>query len=792
MWLRRPEIGLLDWTSATPFGSLPPHGDVAPDRGFRQPAVTSRRRWAFIRAALLASLMGWAVLDDVDAGHGYGEVDRGDEYVVTGRVVARGHGRHVTYRHPVTDQLVTADLPAWAVAAPPVGRIVELVVDADPLSPQLLGDRFGPKANWTLHLTFAALALLNLLPWWSARRSKQLVSSPPSHPSAIGVVTERRHWLRRSVDLDLYEAGARIGERPLCTVPILTLPAVAADVPFAVVIHGRPRRWRRVVATTRGPDPITMWPRQRALWAPRGIFTGRNPIAASGWTPITPPSRFDGLVSRRTLRAPAFWVALGAALAGWTTVVTLQNAEAAREFDQRAERRIAEVVGYRDEDTVVELRLIDGDQRTVRVTAEIEAQEYPIGTRYEILVDPDADKRAARLVAEPYDAAEPIIWGAVLLVVSSLWLLVRQLGRRAVIVAARRGPWRRVRATLDPSPTVSTLSLLGHGGAIGWVTIESGSDPTAMEPEVVVAGEPGPGLSLAVWRDDGAPLATIGPLRMPSTLPPADPVESEAVDGPGAAVLALQPNPIVGANPFARSSRRQFVRVSAQCIEIYAPQWFGRTVWRVPTTGCAFEDLGALDDSADAAPAIEDELTEGELTEAPLIPYLVSATQWSAPTTTLLFATPQRVPQLPWWMLGSSSVIPWLAARSSTGVAIDGVQVQFTDPTRATATLQAAGLTPVTDSTYWLRRHREVTTEPSHMAEIARRRRRRVILSMLTLVGPAAGLVTIFIAGDDAGWPPIVGGIVMMGLPGTLGTIARIVDARRRGRALADDDVTTS
>lgn len=113
----------------------------------------------------------------------------------------------------------------------------------------------------------------------------------------------------------------------------------------------------------------------------------------------------------------------------------MRAADDAGRFDRQAERRIGEVVRYVDDDTVVELRLLGDDgvveraPRLVRVAAEVDANDYPKGTRYEVLADPNGDRATARLVAEPYDATEPIAWSCLVLLAGAGWLVRRPAGR---------------------------------------------------------------------------------------------------------------------------------------------------------------------------------------------------------------------------------------------------------------------------------------------------------------------------------------------------------------------------
>jgi hypothetical protein len=208
-------------------------------------------------------------------------------------------------------------------------------------------------------------------------------------------------------------------------------------------VKGSPRPFGRVVARL---DDTVLWPRGRA--------SGRTDRAALPAAIGRPP-----LFAERDLppgRLPGGWPGrfgwglgvLGAtiALLVTVTVVTWSHRGAARDLERHGAHVVARVL---DDDAGalaldVEYRLPGEDTvRTGRAPVD-HPGDWDVGDRYPAVVDPASPGRL-RLLAEPYDAREPIVWAAipavavsVLLARSAWWWRRRQ--------RMRRGPWAEVDA----------------------------------------------------------------------------------------------------------------------------------------------------------------------------------------------------------------------------------------------------------------------------------------------------------------------------------------------------------
>lgn len=746
----------------------------------RYPAALSRRRrQVWWRLGLLTLLASISVLDDLEAGTGYGVADERGEMIIDGVVAGGSDGSTVRYRHPVTGQDVRATLPVWSLPTPVDGDAVRIVVNADPMHAELYGDRFGPAANLSWYLTLLGVAFVLALPWWAAHRTVGLRAAPTPPTEMVGVLAERGRF-RRRLDLDLYEPGAPAGSRSVGAVPVLSIAPVAVDTPFVVQVAGRPGPWRRVVART---GSTTLWPRRRCYRSTPGWRPAGHPVHPDGWAEVPPPSAHSGLASLRPLLPPAATALAAAALVLVVAILSVRGSDREARFVEGAERRVATVVGHRSDDTVVELSLEGSDGRRVRVNAEVAASEHPIGTRYEVWVDPRGDP-AAVFVAWPYDTIEPIIWASVPLVAALGWLLSATGRVRAVAAAARRGPWRRATARLDDMSIDAALVLTGPTGTgVGVVPIASpDASPGASTGSlgtvtVVVGGDPGPHAPIALWHEDGTPIRVEGPMLTGASVPTL-----ESLDGVGPADAGSgRRRWMLRHYRWVRRARRPFVGASGGQLEIFVPQWFGGRLWRVPLREVAVIDHT---DTADltAADEVEPTGTVAVLAEDIVVPYLITTSPNAAATTTLLFETPQRIPPLRWFMLGSTAGVSWTAARSARGLTVDGVQVRFVAPKEASRQLVAAGAEKITDAHAWLVARREVVTDPVAATRLVSRVRRRSLLDGFALMCSGVGIVFLtFFTGDEPSWTAVLPGIGLAVMPVLVSVGSRFGD-RRQGR----------
>lgn len=172
---------------------------------------------------------------------------------------------------------------------------------------------------------------------------------------------------------------------------------------------------------------------------------------------------------------------------------------------------------------------------------------------------------------------------------------------------------------------------------------------------------------------------------------------------------------------FGISWRKPAIDINPQSgmIELSIPGLFGGRRWPIPVEQVSVTDL--------TSPLIEDHAPDGFFPSGIQVPYLYTSSAIAAPTTLLLFRTPQRTPALRHLLiLGTADIFPytWRESRSPAGARLDGVLARAEEPEEATARLAAAGAEVVTAPTRWLQEHRTFVTDPFEMERMEDRLRR--------------------------------------------------------------------
>jgi hypothetical protein len=327
---------------------------------------------------------------------------------------------------------------------PADGAEVSLIVDrADPRSLHLADDRFDVAENVMGYV----MLLLVPLGWAVGRRinvwrSERLVGSAAPAYSMTGVL-HAGPWPHRRLCLSLYPLDAAAGSPALCTVPVLTGGGAPLEVAFPVEVKGLPRRRSRVAVRSVGGSEI--WPSRGAFHRPGpSLADAAGPPAvpvdvpaSTTWTAVPGPRFPLEVLGRRVLVAGALIAPLVP-----VAVVTMDHHQAAKHLEERSAVVLAEVVSHGGDDDRLTLQVVDGDDR-IEVPVDF-ASDYPVGIRYPVRVDPDHPGRG-RLVAEPYDRVEPILYGLTLAIPGALvlvvtlrrWWRLRRLARRRPSWAAR-------------------------------------------------------------------------------------------------------------------------------------------------------------------------------------------------------------------------------------------------------------------------------------------------------------------------------------------------------------------
>jgi hypothetical protein len=159
-----------------------------------------------------------------------------------------------------------------------------------------------------------------------------------------------------------------------------------------------------------------LWPRGRALIA------ARHPRPAV----VTAAA----LREARSVRKFVAWLAVsgvcGLLVTATVTVVSVHGARVTERWVAEGRRAVATIVGRNDQS--VNVNVIDADGSGLRLmAAPVDyPDDYDPGQRYPAVVNDDED--LVRLLAEPYDAREPILWAAIPTGVILWWVLRRLIG----------------------------------------------------------------------------------------------------------------------------------------------------------------------------------------------------------------------------------------------------------------------------------------------------------------------------------------------------------------------------
>ncbi len=336
---------------------------------------------------LLGSPIAWGTIVSVDhnqpqvsythgvVGDVVADIDAGDAEV--GDEIVMAYDVNDPYRVEARDRHVRRDLAPWIVA----GGIVVVAG------------------------SFAAMQ-------WSARRQRSLAADESTAFSMLGTI----HHSRLSVvpRLSLYALDSVAGDRPVCTIRLADIRVDGpGDVCFPVDVKGIPRPTGLVVP--RVGDTV-LWPRGRALVGARHQRPGRVG---------TPEIREAGNV-RKFLTWLAVCGACGLLLTATVAVVSTRGARITEKWVADGRRAVATIVSRNERSVNVDVVVDDSTRPAVLMAAPVDyPEDYDPGQRYPAVVG-DGDR--VRLLAEPYDAVEPILWAAIPSAVLLWWAARRFIG----------------------------------------------------------------------------------------------------------------------------------------------------------------------------------------------------------------------------------------------------------------------------------------------------------------------------------------------------------------------------
>jgi hypothetical protein len=469
---------------------------------------------------------------------------------VDGRVAdgpRRGADIPVLYRNPVTGQPIEVEVATRSAGGDlrPGDRVALEVDPDDPDGVTLAGDRlpwFDPLAGPPFVLLGLGVCLAR---WWSVHRTLRLARSRGDAFAMLGAVAPARPRHRRPV-LHLYPLDAPAGAPSACAVRVLTTGGCPVAGPaFPVEVKGVPRPLGRVVARVGRGDAV-LWP------AARASLHGALPRPGTVVAPVPPPAvdrahlppwvAGGGPYPRRTrladlARPLAGALAVAVALGAVVTGTTLANAAAAGQETEGREQGVAKVVDRHGAGITsgpsVQLQLASGDGDRTVAAPVADPEDYTIGRRYPVLLDPGADEPVI-LARERYDATSPIVIAWIPTVVVAVEAARRLLAWRRSRRLARVGPWARLDVWSGADGAVLfgdrrdgyLRAALGTHPVDGWLSRRAAADapgPAAVRDArgVVVAGRPEPGGTVAVVDDEGGVYVVARRLEVPGGPPPA-------------------------------------------------------------------------------------------------------------------------------------------------------------------------------------------------------------------------------------------------------------------------------
>ncbi len=339
---------------------------------------------------------------------------------------------HVEYDHEIVGP-VTATFRDEALE---VGDRVDVVYERDdPYRVLLSSARPQPDLLVVvIALAVVGAAVTVAASQWTARQTRRLATAESTAFRMLAVI-HRGRW---SVvpRLSLYPLDSEVGDSSVCTVRLADISAHSSGRGCdEVEVKGFPRPGGRVLVRR---DDVVLWPRGRAL-----VSEGQHRLAstASRPPPFAPPTAPSspawgaptpiGRAGRRHVFHALRWFAAAAAAGIAVTlvvaVVTTAHERATDRWVATGLPAVATIADRDDTDFTVAVDVaVAGDPDATRsMMAPVDfPEEYEDGRRYPAVVSNDFTH--VRLLTEPYDRVEPILWFAIPTAIL-LWHLVRRV-----------------------------------------------------------------------------------------------------------------------------------------------------------------------------------------------------------------------------------------------------------------------------------------------------------------------------------------------------------------------------
>jgi hypothetical protein len=295
------------------------------------------------------------------------------------------------------------------------GDRVDLAYDADDPYHVALADR-QPRRDltpWILLGAFVVTAGTCVGAQWTARRQRRLAADESTAFSMLAAI----HTSRMSIvpRLSLYPLDSVVGERPVCTIRLADVRIGGpGNACFPVDVKGIPRPGGRVIV--RCADTV-LWPRGRALLAARHE---RPPT-------LTEPS----LREARNVRQFLTWLTVcgvcGLVVTAVVAFVSVHGARATERWTAEGRSAVATIVGRNERSVDVDVVPTAEPGPLQLMAAPVDyPDDYDPGQKYPAVLSDDG--ALVRLLAEPYDALEPVLWAAIPTAVVLWWVGRRLIG----------------------------------------------------------------------------------------------------------------------------------------------------------------------------------------------------------------------------------------------------------------------------------------------------------------------------------------------------------------------------
>jgi len=383
--------------------------------------VNLARRWTSPSSATVRWLLGvlpWIVAVTVALiawGHATRSADvklMNDGPIAFGTIASVDHDQpQVSYTHGIVGDVV-ADIDARDAH---VGDEITIVYDVRNPYHVAPRDHHPRRDLMPLIVLGGVLAIAASFAGaqWSARRQRMLAGDESTAFSMLGTI----HHSKLSIvpRLSLYALDSAPGERPVCTVRLADIRVDGpTDACFPVEIKGIPRPTGLVVA--RAGDTV-LWPRGRALMAARHERPVRVTTAE--------------IRTARNVRQFLTWLAVcgacGLAVTATVTFVSARGARITEKWAADGRRAVATIVSRNDRSVDVDVAIDGSTGAAVLMAAPVDyPDDYDPGQKYPAVVRDGGDR--VRLLAEPYDAVEPILWAAIPTAVLLWWAARRFIG----------------------------------------------------------------------------------------------------------------------------------------------------------------------------------------------------------------------------------------------------------------------------------------------------------------------------------------------------------------------------